>query len=144
MRFVRDNLATIVCGAVILALVVASTFLVVSVRQPKDAELLLRIHDATGAVRDYPLGTDTTIEVRTDKGANTIVIDDGHAFVSSADCATLDCMRQRPISAPGEQIICLPHELWCEVCASGEQGQASMDTGAVSYPSDSDVDFVTR
>lgn len=144
MRFVRDNLATIICGVVILSLTIASSVLVISARQRAGTDLHLCIHDATGAVRELPLNEDATVEIETDKGRNTITVRDGHAFVSSADCASLDCTRQRPICAPGEQLICLPHELWCEVIDAGDAGHTSMDVDAVSYPEGSDVDFVTR
>ena len=72
------------------------------------------------------------------RSARTIVVEDGCVRVTEADCPHGDCTRQTAISHPGEQIICLPHELWIEIVpADGEAGE--MDEKAVAYPDDVDA-----
>ena len=47
----------------------------------------------------YPLERDAVIEVKTDNGANTVVIPDGL------------CVRHSPIDRSGIPIVCLPNRL---------------------------------
>ncbi len=41
---------------------------------------------------------------------NQIVIKDGYAFISKADCPDKICVNHRKISKAGETIVCLPHK----------------------------------
>jgi len=144
VRFVRDNLATIVCGACVLALLVGSTALVLAGRTGTGTGLSVHVHDSEGQDHVLPLDEDATLEVVTEAGTNTIRIKDGQASMAEADCPTLECTRQRPISDVGEQIICLPHRLWVEVTSDAGPSDAAMDEGAVSYPDTPDVDLISR
>ena len=42
---------------------------------------------------------------------NLLVIKDGEAYISSANCPDKICKEHRPISKVGESIVCLPHKL---------------------------------
>ena len=53
-----------------------------------------------------------------DLGSNTLVIEDGKAHISDADCGDHTCIHTGRISREGEQIVCLPHKLVIEI-ASG-------------------------
>lgn len=102
------------------------------------------VHDADGQIHVLDLSEDATLEVATALGSNTIVVEDGAVRISAADCPRGDCTRQRAISRPGEQIICLPHRLWIEiVAADGSPADGSpadgMDIDAVAYPDDVDT-----
>jgi len=57
------------------------------------------------------LSTNTTLEIDTGNGINTLVIKDGEAYIESADCSGQDCVNHVPISRVGEQIVCIPHKL---------------------------------
>lgn len=61
----------------------------------------------------YPLSRDATIEIETEYGRNTLVISDGKAKISDADCPNAmssdRCVRQNAISDTWETIICRPH-----------------------------------
>ncbi len=46
---------------------------------------------------------------------NLLVIKDGCAFVSEADCRDGICVSHRAISREGETIVCLPHRLVVEI-----------------------------
>ncbi|MBE6733397.1 MAG: NusG domain II-containing protein [Ruminococcaceae bacterium] len=62
-------------------------------------------------VSKYPLDTDIVKEIKTASGNNTLIIKDGKAFISNADCPDKLCAKYKPISKTGESIICLPHKL---------------------------------
>lgn len=132
----RANL--IVGGAIVAVLAIACGLMALTgaADSPRDANgttpegLCALVHDADGRVYELPLDEDATLEVRTDAGSNTVVVEDGEVFVSQADCDNLDCMHQGRISAPNQQIICLPHKMWIEVTQTGE-GAGHMDVDAV-------------
>lgn len=46
-----------------------------------------------------------------DGNTNTLVIKDGKATVTEANCKDGICVNHMPISRSGESIICLPHKL---------------------------------
>ena len=52
-----------------------------------------------------------------------------------------DCLRQRAISVPGQQLICLPHKLWVEVV---EQGAPDGELDVTAVTSADEVDLVSR
>ena len=57
------------------------------------------------------LTQDTSLEIKTERGTNFLVIKDGRAYVSEADCPDKICVRHSPISEKGETIICVPHRV---------------------------------
>ena len=68
-----------------------------------------------GFYRVDPLDTDATYTVSTPNGYNNVTIADGVVDVTSADCSNQVCVNTDPASQPGEQIVCLPHEVGVEV-----------------------------
>ena len=62
-------------------------------------------------VATLPLNRDTTLTIPGVGGENTLVITDGKARMTAADCPDQICVRHRAISRPGESIICLPHRV---------------------------------
>lgn len=59
-----------------------------------------------------PLDTDTVFEIITDgDGRNTLVIEDGNAKVTGANCPDGICKNHAKIHRNGESIICLPHRV---------------------------------
>lgn len=61
------------------------------------------------------LSVNQTVEVETEYGHNTVVIEDGIVFMSDADCHDLLCTHMAPIEHSGANIVCLPHHLHIEV-----------------------------
>ncbi len=61
----------------------------------------------------YSLSKDDTIEIKNVDGdvTNTLVIKDGVADVTAADCPDHLCVKQKAISKEGESIICLPNKV---------------------------------
>ncbi|MCM1285947.1 MAG: NusG domain II-containing protein [Acetobacter sp.] len=66
-----------------------------------------------GKVADtIPLNEDIEKVYETDDNAtNTLVIKDGTAVISDANCPDGICSNHMPIKRSGESIICLPHKL---------------------------------
>ena len=68
--------------------------------------------EGDGAVTDtISLSQDTVREIKTDNGTNTLVISDGSAVMTQADCPDGICSNHKPINKTGESIICLPHKV---------------------------------
>lgn len=73
-----------------------------------DGATYRRIPLVSGAPRE-------TFTVETAGGKNIIAVENGAIAVIDADCPARVCVRQGPISRPGEVIACLPHRLLIEV-----------------------------
>ncbi len=69
----------------------------------------------------YPLSEPLETEIRTEQGHNLLVIVDGQAKVTEADCPDRLCVNQKAIRYQGESIICLPHKLTVTI-EGGEEG----------------------
>ncbi len=54
--------------------------------------------------------------------SNVLVISDGVADVTEADCPDGLCVKQKAISKSGESIVCLPHKLVITVVGGEESG----------------------
>lgn len=66
-------------------------------------------------VKELSLSEDTSYVCKTSHGSNTIIIKEGAAYVTDADCPDKICEDYKPISEIGDVIICLPHKLVVEV-----------------------------
>lgn len=75
-------------------------------------------------VAEYALDEDGTYAIKgADGGVNILVIEDGKAFLSEADCPDKLCVKQGSISKVGGSIICLPHKVVIEITGEGEKIQ---------------------
>jgi hypothetical protein len=68
--------------------------------------------------KELPLNKDTTLEIQGLGGTNILVIKDGYADMTDADCPDKLCVQQSRISKDGESIICLPHQVVVEIESS--------------------------
>ncbi len=62
----------------------------------------------------YPLSENLQTDIISD-GVNRLVIENGEAYISSADCKNLVCVKTGRIKNVGETIVCLPHNLIIEI-----------------------------
>ena len=70
----------------------------------------------------YPLTEDREVVIPTgddDEHRNVLVIRDGKAYISQADCPDEICVKTRAAAYVGETIVCLPHKLVIEITAAG-------------------------
>ena len=59
----------------------------------------------------YSLEKNQTIEIKTEKGYNIVVIGNGTVRVEEASCPDGVCSSHRPIRFGGSSIICLPNKV---------------------------------
>ena len=145
MQTIKDNLATIVVGVFVTAVLVGACVLFGPWHNKTTTQLNAIVHDGDGEQRTLPLSQDARLTVVTDLGKNTLVIENGSLRMEEADCPNGSCLKQRPISHVGEQIICLPHKLWVEVVAEGgESTELNEDAVDWGNGSSANVDLVAR
>lgn len=91
----------------------------------KGAEVLIMVDgDVYGT---YPLETDQEVPIMIDgKMANLLVIKDGAADVTEADCPDKLCVHQRAISKSNETIVCLPNKVVVQITGGEESGLDSI------------------
>lgn len=145
MQTIRDNLATIVVGILVLVVVVGSCVLFGPWHTNTTTALNAIVHDGDGGERVLSLNQDARVTIATRLGSNTLVVEHGSIRMAKADCPTGSCMKQEAIAHVGEQIICLPHKLWVEISAN-EDGTGTLDVDAVNWGNhtDSNVDLVAQ
>ena len=71
----------------------------------------------------YPLSQNVTVEIVTGENnefTNTLTIEDGHAYISKANCPDKICAGHRSVSYKGETIVCLPHKVVVEIQAESQ------------------------
>lgn len=104
---------------IIIVLAVAGTgFGIHTMNGKKDAGFVTVTVD--GKVQGvYSLDEEQTIDIN---HTNTLVIKDGKADMTAADCPDKLCVHQKAISRRNESIICLPNKVIVEV-TSGEEGE---------------------
>ena len=138
----RDTRATIVC-AVLVAALLAGLRLVLGGTAPSGSDaMVVLVHDGDGGVHELPLDHDDTLTIVTSLGTNVVEVRDGAVRMLDADCPNGLCLQQPALTAPGAQIICLPHQLWIEVVPQGSEG-GQMDVTLAEGVED-DVDLPAR
>ncbi len=69
----------------------------------------------------YDLNKDQTVVIESDGGGtNTLVIENGAASVTDANCPDKLCVYQADISVEGATIVCLPHLVVVSIESGGE------------------------
>ncbi len=108
----QDNLRWRAADTILIITVILAAFLLLL------GLILLPAHGNTVQVTvdgeiiaTLPLSTDTTLDIDGVGGENTLVILDGKATVTAADCPDEVCVRHRAISRAGQSILCLPHKV---------------------------------
>ena len=104
---------TLILAAVILgiALLLFVPRIISGTRGPENTfEVVVSIDGQEAAV--FPLsGSEDVIIDGYQGGFNHLVIKDGEAVLTEADCPDRRCTRMGPISEPGEWMVCLPHRV---------------------------------
>ena len=75
----------------------------------------VRVYVDNEMIAELPLNRDKTFPIANELGTNTIVIENGQAYMADADCPDKICEKMGKISKPGETIVCLPHKLIVEI-----------------------------
>ena len=89
-----------------------------------DAGAYVQIEVDGKIVETLSIDTDTTREITSDEnGTNTLIIKDGYAKMTEANCPDGLCTNQKRISRNGESIICLPHKVVVSVVNENDSEQ---------------------
>lgn len=102
--------ADLIIIAVTAAVVLALFIFLYGVNNASGAYVQIEIDGEIAEI--LPLDTEAVRVIRTDNGGeNTLVIKDGKAEVSEANCPDGICKNHSAIYRSGETIICLPHKV---------------------------------
>lgn len=71
----------------------------------------------------YPLSTNVTVEISGSIGYNLLMIEDGEAYIKSADCPDKLCVKRGKIDKNGETAVCLPNKVTVTVIG-GKEGKS--------------------
>lgn len=74
-----------------------------------------------------PLNNDTRLLLEDESGSNTLVIENGQAWIEDADCPDGLCMKTGKISRTGQSVVCLPHRLTIEITGGSSQSSDDVD-----------------
>lgn len=66
----------------------------------------------------YSLSVNTEVELN--GGTNHLVIEDGCAYLTDANCPDKLCVKQGKVRYGGQSIVCLPNRLTVRVISNGE------------------------
>ena len=108
----------IILIASILAVAIA-LFLIVELTKEEGAGVVVKVDGVE--VAEYSLSKNGTYPLN--GGTNILVIEDGRAYLSDANCPDKLCVHQGKISRTGEVITCLPNKLTVTVFGA----EASVD-----------------
>lgn len=115
MKIKKKTRNDIILIGIILVLALAGSLFFTANKQ-EGSTVVIKIDSVqTGS---YLLSENTTVDIRTgenDEFLNTLVIENGKAYISQANCPDKICQEYRPISYTGETIVCLPHKIVIEI-----------------------------
>ena len=112
--------------AAVILIIAAAGLLLINMTKAEGNTLIVKIDGVETA--SYSLSENRSFEIRTGKNSesiNVVVIENGKAYVSEADCPDGICKDYRPVSFVGETIVCLPHKVVLEV--TGEKNDGGLD-----------------
>ena len=89
--------------------------------------LVLEIRISGELYGTYDLNNNQTIRIQNPYGSNTLSIQNGSVSMTESDCRNQICVQTGPIEAPGQMIVCLPHQLIAEIIASPDSAAPSYD-----------------
>ncbi len=90
-----------------ILIVAIALFLVVEMTKEEGAGVTVKVDGVD--IAEYSLSKNGTYSLN--GGTNILVIEDGKAYLSDANCPDKLCVHQGKISMTGETITCLPNKL---------------------------------
>lgn len=118
--FVMKNRKELIMTLALLVIAIAA-LIVINLTRVDGSYAEVRVNDRlTGT---YPLSDDG--EFSLNGGTNILVIKDGYAYLSEANCPDHTCVNTGKIKRTGESIICLPNKL--SVIIRGEKSEDDPD-----------------
>ena len=88
-------------------------------------------------IASYSLSKNASYEINgVDGGKNTLVIEEGQAYMSEADCPDELCVKTGKVQYDGETIVCLPHKVVVTI--------KSDEKATVTESGDDEIDAVAK
>ncbi len=109
--------------AVVIVIIAAAGLLLFVLNREQGSTVLVKIDGAQ--IASYPLSENREIPIKTgdnDENINVLMIKDGKASISEADCPDKICVETRAVSFVGETVVCLPHKLVIEITNQNADG----------------------
>jgi len=103
----------LICSVLLIAI---ALYLVVELTKEEGARVVVKVDGVETA--EYPLSKNGKYELN--GGTNILIIEDGKAYLSDANCPDKLCVHQGKISKTGEVITCLPNKLTVTVYGAAE------------------------
>ena len=113
----------IILAAVLLLVAVAGLLLFKRFQQPGDFAV---VYVDGAEIVQLPLDKDAEFVINGVGGTNTLVIKNGKADMTEADCPDGICVDHAPISKVGDVITCLPHKVSVTV-KTNKQSDSEID-----------------
>jgi hypothetical protein len=108
----------------VIALSALGLMRLAQMRAIEQSEALLAEIYVEGALYEtVDLAVPDVIEIKTDKGYNFLRIEDGHILIYDADCRDQICVETKAAKAPGDTIVCLPHEVLIQIKGTRTGGE---------------------
>lgn len=103
----------------VVILVVALICFLIFKLTMKDGSYAVVLIDGEEKYR-YSLSENGEHLIKNGEFENLLVIKDGKAYVSNANCRDKICVSHRAVSGTGENIVCLPHKLVVSIKTKGD------------------------
>lgn len=103
-----------------MALVTATVLLLIVFNKSRKDGTYVSIEQNGKIIAEYPLSEDGEYEFTSFYGSNTLVIENGTAYVKESTCRDHICEKMGPVSKSGEMIICIPNELFIKIVSGRE------------------------
>ena len=89
----------------------------------------VQVRVAGGIRGTYRLDAEQMIRIEGIGGTNLLIIADGSASVTEADCPDALCVDMGKISRAGQSIVCLPHQVVVEVLDGSDENDVDLIVG---------------
>lgn len=106
---------------IVLLLLAAGVFIGYRISHREPGAMVVVTVDSAEYAR-YPLSENLKVVIPGLQGENTLVIQDGAADMTEADCPDQICVRHKKIHYNGETIVCLPHRVVIEITGGENSG----------------------
>lgn len=108
----------------VIAVIAAAGLLFFGLNKEAGSYVAVNIDGEETAI--YPLSENTEVTITTGENnehINVLVIKDGKAIISEANCPDGICSETRAVSYVGETIVCLPHKVVIEIVAEDKESE---------------------
>ncbi len=110
--------------AVVIVFIAAAGLLLFVMNKEEGSTVSVKIDG--NQVASFSLSENIEIPIKTgenDEYTNILVIKDGKAYISEANCPDKICVETRAVSYVGETVVCLPHKLVIEITNENTDGE---------------------